>query len=204
MSINFKSVFEFSHYVDTDNILISQEKVPNNRVPKHRFSLYVPYKRRKSGPVATVIMYNPSKAGLKNEQGRIVSDFTIYNILQYLYHHKYRFKAVRIMNLFSSYSSNPTKLSTSSLNHSSNNKTLKIRISKVNHERGDKLILAWGNPPKSASTKIKTLYNKQIAFLESIIRDQPVFHVEDCYRKSHTPQHGSRWTDYEELKPYQF
>lgn len=202
MSINFKSVIRFSHYIDTDNIVIIQEKVPNGGVPEHRYFLHVPYKQRNSGPVATVIMYNPSKAGLRDDHGRILSDFTIYNVLQYLYHHQDRFQAVGVMNLLSSFSSNPAKLLTPSFNQSKNNKTLKECISKVNHERGDKLILAWGAPHKKASAETIALYEKQIRYVKSIIGNLPVFHVEDPYRKSPAPQHGSRWTDYEELQPY--
>lgn len=203
MSINFKK-FYFSHYVDIDNIRISPRIISNNNAPKHRFSLYIPYKGRNKGPIATVIMFNPSKAGLKDERGSIKSDFTIYNVLQYLYHHKNRFKAVRIMNLFSGYSSNPQKLAITNINHTRNNSLLKARIGKVNNERGDKLILAWGDPPKNGPYWIKNLYIKQIAFLQSIIGEQMVYHVVDTNRISNTPQHGSRWADYEELKLYRF
>lgn len=198
MSINFKAKFEFSHYVDTENIRIIPKATSNNKVPKHRFSLYVPYKGRKRGPVATVIMFNPSKAGLRDEQGRIISDFTIYNVLQYLYHRKERFKAVKIINLFSSYSTSPKNLSISNPHQQRNNKVLIQMIEKLNYEKGDKLILAWGDLPNDAT------YNNQITFLKSVIGDQPVFHVVDPYRKSLTPQHGSRWTDYEELTPFNF
>ncbi|WP_404459770.1 DUF1643 domain-containing protein [Sutcliffiella horikoshii] len=162
MSINFKRVIEFSHYVDETNIRISQEIVANSKIPMHRFSIFIPFNNREIGPVATVIMYNPSKAGLKIDIGKRISDFTVYNVLQFLYHHKEKFKAVRIMNLFSSYSSNPRRLNSSKLNHIKNNRALKNRISKINHVRGDKLILAWGNLPKSAPAKISKLYKKQI------------------------------------------
>jgi len=203
MSIKFKKVIEFSHYVDKANIRIFSKKSANLKMPKHRFSIFIPFNNRDTGPVATVIMFNPSKAGLKDDNGKIISDFTVYNVLQYLYHHKDTFKAVRILNLISSYSSNPTRLKPYKLNNI-NKRVLENRIKKINHERGDKLILAWGELPKSTPTEIKRIYKKQIEYIKSAIKDKLVYHVEDPYRQSHTPQHGSRWADYEKIVPYYF
>lgn len=43
---------------------------------------------------------------------------------------------------------------------------------------------------------------KEIRLLKKVIGKMPVYHVEDTTRKSSSPQHGSRWLDYEELKMY--
>ncbi|WP_347861546.1 DUF1643 domain-containing protein [Salimicrobium sp. PL1-032A] len=204
MSINFKSTFEFSDYIDKDNICIFPEAAHSNRLPSERFYLYIPYDQRLKGPVATVIMYNPSKAGFRNAEGKVLSDFTIYNVLQYLYHHKDKFKGVRVLNLFSSYSSNPAEVSEVTSNLISNKKVLKEMLCKNDTSKGDKIILGWGDTPKKATDRVKYLYREQISYIESIIGNQPVYHVVDPYRKSLSPQHGSRWTDYEKLKPFNF
>lgn len=192
MSINYKK-FRFSNYVDQNEIIIKD--IESKLL---RFSLLVPYKNREDGPVATVIMYNPSKAGQKDDSGEFISDFTVYNILQYLYHHENNFQMVRILNLFPLYSTKPNNLLISNHALKLNRAFLKCSINKVKFNTGDKLICAWGEPTKDE----RTIYKNEISYLKEVIGKMPVYHVENLKRTVSSPQHGSMWLDYEELKRY--
>ncbi|PEV47418.1 DUF1643 domain-containing protein [Bacillus thuringiensis] len=195
----------FSNYIDEKGITI----VPNVgnlslTGEVHRYAITVPFKERSlKGGHAIVIMFNPSKAGRIDEDGKMVSDETTYNVLNYLYQSDEKFSKVTILNLFSLYEPNLNKKNNyikdiEEVNNQENDRKIAEIIGTAG-EFQEKIIVAWGGRPKGVSSHV---YRGRIKFIKEILKGKIVYHVYDPYRKSKTPQHGSQWCDYEKIIPY--
>lgn len=216
MEIMTRKIF-FSSYIDTDGIITDPAIISNTN---YRNSLEIPFKNRKLGPTAVVIMKNPSKAGLiDSDTQKVLSDDTIYKVCDYLYKHKLKFKRVIVLNLFPIYGStfknivfdNPNQLTGESLNSAYNNKILEGTVESLQSE-DDRIILAWGGYPdlkkkkKALTAEVKQnvtlLYKHRIKEVLEIIGNKQTYKVGDKLTDGKFPQHGKMWYDFQSLIPF--
>lgn len=210
----------FSEYVDTDNISTNPKMITDTT--QHRHSIQIPFKDKEFGITAIVIMKNPSAAGRKNNEGKILSDDTIYNVLDYLYKLKDPIiNNVIIVNLMSIYSgtlSNIIKQATNLNKLSTANNILEIEDIIQNKNEGDIIIAAWGGYPsypklrktknsnKKLSFKIrredlKTYYDLLLEQIHAILPNEKVYMVGNLTNENY-PSHGKCWYDFEKLNEY--
>nr|WP_259547363.1 DUF1643 domain-containing protein [Heyndrickxia oleronia] len=209
----------FSYYINEGSIITNPSAVTKDST--HRYSIRIPFKNRKEKNAinAIVIMKNPSAAGKKvkiNNKTRIISDDTIYTVLDYLYKQKqYYVKEVITVNLMSIYSgtlSNIIKTSNSieDLSAEANLKEIQ-QIVEISNE-SDIIIAAWGGYPsyslqdtkpyQISNEELKRYYDSLIENTQSLIKGRNVFRVRSL-TKDGFPRHGKNWYDYEKLRPYQ-
>ncbi|MBF8153862.1 DUF1643 domain-containing protein [Exiguobacterium sp. TBG-PICH-001] len=127
-------------------------KVDDTSTPiRCRFSLVAEINDRSNSNSVLVVMMNPSKATDKK------TDSTVFNIIE----HSYNFlnaKKVEILNLYPFYEPNSSKVktSTSKLKDSEYDKLMSQNICTIKNSfkcNYDYIILAWGNAPKSFTSK---------------------------------------------------
>lgn len=75
-------------------------KAKFNETGEYRYLLTVPFKGRDNSKHAVVIMKNPSNAGKQDENGKYISDDTVYRVLDYLFKNENNYSKVTILNLF--------------------------------------------------------------------------------------------------------
>ncbi|WP_371069656.1 DUF1643 domain-containing protein [Sediminibacillus sp. JSM 1682029] len=207
----------FSSYIDTEKIITEPAIIFNS---SYRYSLEIPFKNRKEGPTAVVIMKNPSKAGLIDDDSQeILSDDTIYKVCDYLYKSKLKFKKVIVLNLFPIYGStfknivfnNPNQLTGESLNSAYNNKVYESTINSL-ESKDDRIILAWGGYPdlkikkKALPAEVKQsvilLYKHRIKDVLEIIGNNQTYKVGYELTDGKFPKHGKMWYDFQPLIPF--
>ncbi|QVY61951.1 DUF1643 domain-containing protein [Cytobacillus gottheilii] len=154
------------------------------------------------------------KIEIKNEK-RIISDDTIYTVLDYLYKQKqYNIKEVTIVNLMSIFSgtlSNIIKSNKSIEDLSTDNNLDEIKQVVRNSNTNDIIIAAWGGYPpypkqntvpyQISNEDLKKYYDNLIVNTHLLIKGRNLFRVGSLTRDGF-PRHGKNWYDYEKLNPY--
>jgi hypothetical protein len=171
----------------------------------YRYLLTVPFNRRNSKH-AVVIMKNPSNAGKQGENGKYISDDTVYRVLDYLFKNENNYSKVTILNLFPHIGGETNnikdKIKTKTGKHLIKKNDLFIidylkELSESQEEYH--LIAGWG-----AHSKItESLYKQRIKDFFKILKDQEVYRVGRMVGDlQQYPGHGKYWYDYKELLPY--
>jgi hypothetical protein len=211
----------FSTYINEHLITTNPISITNST--PHRYSIRIPFKNRNevNAVNAIVIMKNPSAAGKKvkvnNNNNRILSDDTIYTVLDYLYKQKqYYIKEVIIVNLMSIYSGTLSNIIKTS--KSVDDLSLKTNLSEIkkvveNSKIDDIIIAAWGSYPsypkkgevpyKINNIDLKNYYDNLIEMTHTLLKGKNVFRVGPL-TKDLFPGHGKYWYDYEKLHHYKF
>lgn len=209
----------FSPFVSTEEIEIIPKTVNVKPLDKYRYSLTIPFEKRRRGPTAVVIMKNPSKAGFfDGDSKKLLSDDTIYRVCDYIFKRKEKFSKLVVLNLFPIYGStfkniafkNIRELTGEVGGYSQNDKVIQEVINSLTNE-GDRIILAWGGYPnisgnlkddfsKSRQKLINKLYVQRIKKVLNIIKGRPVYKVGTMLTDGKFPQHGKMWYDFEELE----
>lgn len=174
---------------------------------KWRYSLEIPFRNRLSdGPVAYVVMKNPSQAGIM-ERNLIKSDMTVNKVCVYFYVRGY--SKVIILNLASLYA---TYLST--VQHSSiydivspaneltaNDNEIHKQLSNF-RSRIDIVAVGWGD--KNQVKGNRKAYDNRISQVINIIMDytnQIFMYPSELTYPIH-PANKNGWNEWEELIPY--
>lgn len=202
----------FSNYIDINNITT---KPAITNMGSHRYFLKIPFLNRTTGKTAIVIMKNPSMAGKKDSNGRLLSDDTIYSVCDYLFKSENpKFKEVIILNIMSIYGGTLNKIlseitSLNKLASPLNTYTLKQILG---NDVDDKFIIAaWGGPPQYKETEesllkrkdLHTYYEKQIKLILKLLKDKTVYKVGELSMGTY-PRHGKEWYDYDLLTKFEF
>jgi hypothetical protein len=193
----------FSNFIDEGKIKMQPQSLneTDHDGILHRFSLTIPFREKREGGHAIVIMKNPSNAGKKDENGLRISDDTIYKVLDYLYKQtKYK---VTILNLFTmvngtpaylkEYIGTPEELRFRKLNDD----IFKSVISNFNMNK-DIIIAGWGD----YKPLLESAYKQRIREVLTLIDNKPIYRVGPMVNKNKYPGHGKLWYDYEELLLY--
>jgi trehalose-6-phosphate synthase len=221
----------FSEYVNQQ--LITTKPCFLSEDNDHRYSISIPFNNRENGVTAIVIMKNPSAAGKiieLDKKNKMLSDDTIYNVLDYLYKlSKPVIKKVIIVNLMSVYSgtlSNVIKHSKGVLELSSVENLNEIRNILKNKNEKDIIIAAWGGYPKYpqkekpenikdkenkkiklapyriSQKELKIYYDDLINEVNSLLKNESNVFLVGSLNKNNFPPHGKNWYDYEKLDKY--
>ncbi|MGX9135474.1 DUF1643 domain-containing protein [Rummeliibacillus sp. JY-2-4R] len=196
-----KTVY-FSNFIEVENIEMNPKLFDSSEKTLHRFSITIPFRNRKDGGHAIVILKNPSNAGKEDTGGRRVSDDTIYKVTDYLYKLG-SVNKVTIVNLFTMVSGTSDYLkeyigTDDELKYQKyNNEVLLQLLSNFNFEK-DIIIAAWGNYKPLLESK----YKERIRQVVKLIGDKPLYRVGPMVNNNNYPGHGKYWYDYEDISPY--
>lgn len=170
----------------------------------HRYSLTIPYVGREEGGHAIVIMKNPSNAGKYDEQGRRVSDDTIYMVLDYIYKlQNYSIKYVTILNLFTLTGGTLKDLkgfigtTTENMKRRENNIVIQRTLEHFDSSK-DLIIAGWG----AKSTLNIRPYKQRVQEVIRLLDGKPLYRVGPLVGKGVFPGHGKYWYDYKKLRSY--
>jgi len=162
-------------------------------------------------------MKNPSEAGKIDHNNRLLSDDTVYNVLDYFY--KLGYCKVIILNLFAIYGGSFNKFKNykfKDLIGPKNDKEIFGVLKNIERDRSC-LVAAWGGYPKITKSKneedkvhkvtrkkIRDGYDKRVKDVLKIIEEIgiPLYKVGDGIVDEEFPPHGKGWYDYEPLVPY--
>ncbi|MGQ8813252.1 DUF1643 domain-containing protein [Bacillus sp. NA_165.1] len=174
---------------------------------KWRYSLDIPFKNRLSdGPVAYVIMKNPSQAGIV-EEGLIKSDMTVNKVCIYFYVRG--FSKVVILNLASLYATYLSNVDHSSIDDivspinepKSHDQEIHRQLRNFRSQT-DIVAVGWGDKNKVRGSRIA--YDNRIAVVLNIIRNytKEIFKYPSDLPYPIHPANNAGWHDWEELVPY--
>jgi hypothetical protein len=195
----------FSSYCDEENI----EKEFDGNL---RYFLTIPYRNRENGAHAAVILKNPSNAGKRDNSYRLVSDDTVYHVLDYFYKIKredqYVFSKVTILNLYPHIGGTVNGQNIQNLDYddeeviivlNKNDCTIRNIISDPTNEVC--VFAGWGAPPSKFTANDKEKYKERIReVLERI--EFTIYRVGKLVEEGIYPGHGKNWYDYKEIYEY--
>lgn len=172
-----------------------------------RYSLEIPFKNRLSnGPVAYVVMKNPSKAGIM-EGNLIKSDMTVNKVCIYFFVRGY--SKVIILNLASLYATYLKSIPHSSIydlvspsnDLSANDNEIYRQLSNFRSEI-DIVAVGWGD--KNQVKGSRDSYDNRISQVVNIIRNytQEIFMYSSNLPYPIHPANNNGWHEWEELVPY--
>lgn len=200
--------YYFGPHVDVKNIT-SKPKLKN--IKKWRYSLEIPFKDRDSdGPVAYVILKNPSQAGIKMG-GQYKSDKTVNKVCIYFYCRQY--SKVVILNLASRYGTNLEELEydsfdylispTKDKNGNKNDKEIERQLNEFREDK-DIIVVGWGTPNSIRGENRKYLYDNRINQIESIINkfSQKIYQYPSDTDYPIHPATNNEWNDWVNLVLY--
>lgn len=183
-----EAVYKYKDFVEKDKITFYGDIKENIR-----YLLRIPLKNSENKKVL-VIMKNPSKANNK------ISDLTIDRVLTFCNSEGY--SEVSIMNLFSYYSTNPTKIKNliddGKIDDAIGIKTDRIMKEIINEV--DEIIVAWGGN----SINREKHYKNRIKQVTNIIKGKDIYYVQSISEDTYYPRHAQVWNVKSGIEKYKW
>lgn len=193
--------YYFGPHVNIDELRMNP---PLGSDSNYRYSLEIPFKFRPTdGPVAYVIMKNPSNAG-KLQDGLVKSDLTVNKVCIYFYVR--RFSKVIILNLASLYATRLSSYSHSSIfelvspesDICANDDEINAQLSQY-REGIDIIAVGWGGKNEVKGSKLD--YDQRIIQVINIINrytDEIYMFPSNLTYPIH-PAHKNGWNEWQDL-----